>query len=368
MGTMAAADLPLFRAFPALRGALPRRPLIDAPTPVEELGIEGIPPQRLYVKRDDVCAASYGGNKPRKLEFLIGAALARGSRRLVTVGATGSNHGLATTIHGGAAGLVTTLVLIDQPFTPDVREKLLLDAAYGAELVYGRNVAGAVLGVARVLARSTLRGERPTLIRAGGSSALGNVGFVSAAFELAAQIRAGALPEPVEIYVPVGTGGTHVGLQLGARLAGLRSKVVGVLVTDILPPTPARMLRAARATLRLLRRADASLPDLDLGAADFALVRDQLGPGYGAPTKAARAAIEASAAAGLRLDPTYTGKCLAAILARAASLTLASGPVLFWNTYNSVDLRPRAPRPLDPELLPRTFRRLLESPDTPMGR
>jgi D-cysteine desulfhydrase len=359
---MASADLALFRAFPALRSSLPRRALIDAPTPVEEIGIAGIAPQRLYVKRDDTSAARYGGNKPRKLEFLIGAALARGSRRLVTLGATGSNHGLATTIHGGVAGLATTLVLIDQPFTPEVREKLLLDAAYGAELVYGRSLAGAALGVARVLVRSTLRGERPMLIPPGGSSPLGNVGFVSAAFELAEQIAAGALPEPDEIYVPVGTAGTLVGLQLGARLAGLRSRVVGVLVTDILPPTRARMLRAARATLRLLRRADASVPDPGLGAADFVLVLDQLGPGYGAATGAASAAIEASAAAGLRLDATYTGKCMAAILARAASGTLASGPVLFWNTYNSVDPRPGASHPLDPARLPRAFRRLLESP------
>jgi len=124
------------------------------------------------------------------------------------------------------------------------------------------------------------------------------------------------------------------------------------------------MLRAARATLRVLRCADASLPDPGLDASDFTLVRDQLGPGYGAPTEAGRAAIEASAAAGLRLDSTYTGKCLAAIMARAAAGTLENGPVLFWNTYNSVDPRPGAPRPLDLELLPRAFRRLLEAPDS----
>jgi D-cysteine desulfhydrase len=354
---MAADDLALLRAFPALRGALPRRPLVDAPTPVEPLEIDGLAPGRLYVKRDDVSAARYGGNKPRKLELLIGAALERGSRRLVTVGAIGSNHGLATTIHGGDAGLATTRVLIDQPPTPGVRDNLLLDAAYGAELVYGRTLPGALLGVTRVLARSTLRGEHPTWIPAGGSTPLGTVGFVSAAFELAEQIRAGALPEPDEIYVPVGTAGTHVGLALGARLAGLRSRVVGVLVTDILPPTAARMRRAARATLGVLQSADPSVPDPGLDAMDFALVRDQLGGGYGVPTDGARAAIEASAAAGLRLEATYTGKCMAAILSRAAAGTLPSGPVLFWNTFDSVDPRPGAPRPLDPARLPPELRR-----------
>lgn len=355
---MPGTELALFRAFPRLRDALPRRPLLAGPTAVEELRLAGLPHGALYVKRDDRSAPHYAGNKPRKLEFLLAAALARGSRRLVTFGGLGTNHGLATTIHGAQAGLETTLVLIDQPLTPDVREKLLLDAAYGAELVYGRNVVGVALQAARVLARSALRGERPTLIPAGGSSPLGSVGFVSAAFELTEQVRAGASPEPLEIYVPVGTAGTQVGLQLGARLAGLRTRVVGVLVTDILPPTPRRMLRAARATLALLRRADPSIPDLALKSADFPLLHDQVGGGYGVETQAGGRAIQAAAAAGLKLDACYTGKCLAAILERAR--TGLGGPVLFWNTYNGVDVVAGAPRPLAVDELPRALRRRLE--------
>jgi hypothetical protein len=100
-----------------------------------------------------------------------------------------------------------------------------------------------------VLARGLARGERPVLVPTGGSSALGNVGFVAAAFELAEQVASGALPAPREIYVPVGSGGTLAGLMLGARLAGLDTRVVGVLVTDLLPPSPARLARLARATL-----------------------------------------------------------------------------------------------------------------------
>jgi D-cysteine desulfhydrase len=347
---MPAADLALFRAFPVLRGALPRRPLLAGPTPVGPLALPGFAAGSLYVKHDEHSAPCYGGNKPRKLEFLLAGARARGSRRLVTAGGLGTNHGLATTIHGARAGLATTLVLIDQPLTAEVREKLLLDAAYGAELIYGRNVAGVALAAARVLARAQLRGERPMWIPSGGSSPLGNVGFVSAAFELAEQIRAGALPEPAELYVPVGTAGTQVGLQLGLRLAGLGTRVVGVLVSDILPPTPRRMLRAARATLALLRRGDPSVPDPGLALGDFRLLRGQLGAGYGVPTAEGGAAIEAAAAAGLALDSTYTGKCLAALLERKPGA--AGGPLLFWNTYNAVDAAAAAPRPLDPGLLP----------------
>jgi D-cysteine desulfhydrase len=349
----------LFEVHPALRARLPHRAFLAGPTPVEPLALPGLPAGALFVKRDERSCALYGGNKPRKLEFVIGDALARRSRRLVTTGGLGTNHGLATTVLGRAAGLPTTLVLLHQPISDEVRTKLALAAAWGAELVYGRNVAGTAAATAAVLVRATLRGERPYRVATGGSSALGNVGFVSAGFELAAQVKAGLLPEPTRIFIAVGTGGTLAGLLVGLRLSGLRTRVVGVLVTDILPPSPARLAHAARATLRLLRRADPGVPGLRIDASDLELDRSQLGPGYGAATPAGREAVRTAAAAGLELDTTYTGKCLAAILARARAGSLGAGPVLFWNTYNAVDAAVAAPRPPDPALLPERFRRLL---------
>ena len=101
---------------------------------MEPLRIAGIGGAQLLVKRDDGSCTSYGGNKPRKLEFVIGSCLERGIRRLVTTGGLGTNHGLATTILGREAGLSTTLVLVDQPLTEKVRESLLFFAAYGAEV------------------------------------------------------------------------------------------------------------------------------------------------------------------------------------------------------------------------------------------
>ncbi|UCE87036.1 MAG: pyridoxal-phosphate dependent enzyme [Deltaproteobacteria bacterium] len=356
---MADEEPALFRAFPDLRARLPHRPFLSGPTRVEPLELGAAAGAELYVKRDDTSCALYGGNKPRKLEFVLGRAAARGARRLVTTGALGTHHGLATTILGRALGLRTTLVLVSQPVTPHVRETLALQAAYGAELVYGAHVAGTAAQVLRVLAASQLRGERPYRVPTGGSSALGNLGFVSAALELAEQVRAGLLPEPARIFVPVGTGGTQVGLVLGLRMAGLRSRVVGVLVTDILPPSPRRLARAARRALRLLRRADPRVPRVDVAPADFALVRNQLGAGYGAPTPAARAAVEAAARCGLALETTYTGKSLAAILAELASGGLREQPVLFWNTHNSLDVARLAPSAPRVEALPARFRRLL---------
>jgi D-cysteine desulfhydrase len=349
----------LLRAWPGLRAGLPRHPALRGPTPVEPLDLPGFAPGALWIKRDERSSPSYGGNKPRQLEWILGDARARGARRLVTTGALGTNHGLATAILGRDAGLATTLVLVRQPLDDAVRRALLLQAAYGAEQVYGGNVPGAALATLRVLAASALRGEHPVLVPTGGSSARGSVGFVSAALELAAQVRSGLCPAPRRIYVPVGSGGTLAGLVAGLRLADLGARVVGVVVTDILPPGPSRLAALARAALRLLHRVDPGVPTLAIGPGDFDLVRDQLGPGYGASTPAAERALCVAAAAGLALDRTYTAKCLAALLARAGEAT-AEAPALFWNTYNAVDVAARAPVEPDPALLPPRLRRLLE--------
>ncbi len=349
----------LLRAYPGLRVRLPRHPAVLAATPVEPLHLAGAAPGALWIKRDERSCALYGGNKPRKLEWIVGHALARGARRLVTTGGLGTNHGLATTILGRDAGLATTLVLIHQPITPAVRRSLALHAAWGARIVYGGNVPGAAIQVVRVLGAAALRGERPYLVAAGGSSARGGVGFVSAGLELAEQVRQGLLPAPARIYVPVGTGGTLAGLVAGLRLAGLATRVVGVLVTDILPPNAGRLAAQARAILGFLHRLDARLPPLPIGPDDFDLVRDELGPGYGAATPAAERAVHAAAEAGVALETTYTGKCLSALTARLAEAS-PDAPVLFWNTYNAVDVAAQAPVAPAEDRLPPRLRRLLD--------
>ena len=338
---VASPVLALARRFPAL-AALPRTPLVALPTPVEPLQVAGVPHGALFVKRDDLTSPIYGGNKARKLEFTLAAAAARGARRLVTTGGIGTHHGLATAVFGRALGMATTVVVVPQPVTEHVREQVRALLAFGAELRPAGGVAGAALEVVRSFALATLRGEKPFWVPTGGSSGLADLGFVSAAFELAEQIEAGVLPEPHEIFVPIGSGGTLAGLVLGAKLAALRARLVGVLVTDILPPGPPRLARLARASLALLRRFDASVPDVGIEAADFEVTRAQLGPGYGATTPAAEAALIVAREAGLALETTYTAKCFAEVLARLAD-GRARTPVLFWNTYNGADLWKSAP-------------------------
>jgi D-cysteine desulfhydrase len=336
----ASSALALSRCFPGVVAAHPRHALTTLPTPVhrlERLGRE-TGARSLWVKRDDVSCALYGGNKPRKLEWLLGEALRRGHRSVITFGGIGTHHGLATAIAARDAGLRTILVLLPQPVTDSVRRALLLDHAYGAEMYLGQSVAQIVATSLRLLGRDTLKGDRPYIVPTGGTSALGCLGYVEAALELAEQVRSNEIPEPDSIFVPLGSGGTVAGLLLGLKLAGLRSRVVGVLVTDILPPSAARLVRIARACWKRMRRAEAAVPEVELRPEDLTVVPGFVGRAYGAPTDEASRALRAvESAEGIKLETTYTGKCMAALLQVSQREPYRDQNLLFWNTYSSID-------------------------------
>ena len=151
-------------------------------------------------------------------------------------------------------------------------------------------------------------------------------------------MRAGLLPEPAAIFVPIGSGGTVAGLLLGLRLAGLRSTVVGVMVTDILPPSPRRIAGLARGAFRRLRRVAPSLPATPIQPQDVVVERAYLGRGYGAVTEAGETAQRLLAdTEGIPLETTYTAKTMAAMLDLAARPPYRDQPLLFWNTYSSID-------------------------------
>ena len=345
----------LFARYPELAGRIPWRPLGDFPTPVERL--EGLlpPAVELWVKRDDRSAPLYGGNKVRKLEFLLAEALARGATSVSTLGAYGSHHVLATAFYARQAGLAPRAVVFPQPVTPHVLETLLGDAALGVEF----SVAGSLLGVPpRVLGERLRRGCH--YLPPGGSSATGTLGYVTAAFELADQIERGECPRPDRIYVALGSRGTAAGLEVGLALAGLPTEVIAVRVV-------AAAITSRRSTLGLARRTEI-LIDPRLGMrgrrAEPRLRVDGrfLGPGYGHPTAAAKRAIEVAAGAGLHLEATYTGKAVAALLTDGEAGLLDGRKVLFWNTFSSVDLRHLLDRSPGPMALPPRLRRLFPDP------
>jgi 1-aminocyclopropane-1-carboxylate deaminase/D-cysteine desulfhydrase-like pyridoxal-dependent ACC family enzyme len=326
---------PLARWLPHLRD-LPRLPLTSLPTPVqplERLGrAAGIAPP--WIKRDDRSGVIYGGNKPRKLELLLGAARARQRRRVLTFGGLGTHHGLATAACGRAAGLATTLVLVPQPVTPHVQRCLRLLHALGADMHLARGAFDAARRGLALLTRAWLDGEPLALVPTGGTSVLGALGYLNAGLELVEQVRAGQLPEPAAVFVALGSGGTVAGLLAGLRLGGLQSRVVGVLVTDILPPSPGRLVRLARACLAHY----APNAGVSIRGSDLDVERRFLGSGYGAVTPEATAARRTlEECEGIPLETTYTGKCLAALLRHASMPALRGRPVLFWDTFSSME-------------------------------
>jgi D-cysteine desulfhydrase len=341
----------LFQRFPDLERKLPHFPICQLPTPVERAATleRSASTGPLYVKRDDATAPLYGGNKARKLEWLLARARASGRTRVMTFGALGTNHGFATALYAARAGLRCDLVLADQPVDEKVRRRLRQLKAAGAEIHYGGSVAGAALRTLGLLARH----PRASIIATGGSSPVGVLGFVDAGLELAEQVQRGELPEPECAYIALGTGGSVAGLAVGMAIAGLGTRVVGVLVTDrgLLEPSPARLERLARRTAALLARSGAPL---QAGRLQFHMEIEPgyRGDGYGHPTEAGAAAVRLAAEqAGLRLETTYTGKALAALLGRESG---RGAPVLFWNTYAGAEPELELP---DWRTLPRAFQR-----------
>ena len=181
----------------------------------------------VWIKRDDKMSPTYGGNKPRKLEFLLGEALDRNYKTLITGGGIGTNHGLATAIFGRQLGFHVILGLFKQPVTAHVRRSLLLYHAYGAEMVFVDSLPRALW---RYYIADRVRRRDAYFVAPGGSSAAGVLGFVDAGLELAMQVERKEMPFPKAIYLPVGSCGTLAGLMLGLRLAGLKTRVVGVQV------------------------------------------------------------------------------------------------------------------------------------------
>lgn len=350
-----AKDRPLlFEAFPRLGRSVKWTQLVAAPTPVQQL--ENLSKQlgtNLWAKRDDKTSPVYGGNKARKLEFLLGRCLSQGKRTLVTGGGLGTNHGLATAIFGRSLGFHVVLGLFDQPVTEHVRKNLLLFYACGAEMFYAGSLWKAVI---RFYVTERIRRPSAYFIEPGGSSPLGALGYVDAGLELAKQVERGEMPMPKVTLVPVGTCGTMAGLVLGLKLAGLPTKVIGVQVAPGLFASSRAILRLAQKTLKLLRQNDSSVPDIELTVKDMPVDSDYYGRGYGHPTEAGRAALNLMAQAeSITLDLTYTAKAFGALLDYIKTLS-SEKPILFWNTFNSVDLSP-ALKEVSYKWLPHSFHR-----------
>ena len=325
--------IPLVSRFPAL-GRVPRARLVRAPTPVQSVDTLA---SGLWFKREDLTADPLGGNKVRALEFLLGGV--GPGDVVVTVGATGSTHALATAVYARRLGARVRVFRWPQE-TNDVARRV----AERIELeAHESEVRGGIIGayVGAIVAR--LRGAR--WIAAGGSTALGVLGQVNAALELAKQVREGAMPQPDRLVVPLGTGGTAAGLALGFSIARLPIDVIGVRVVPRVVANRAHVRRLVAGTARLLERLSGervSRPSTSAIRIEHAFYGGAYGRVTDAGADVARRCLEHT---GLTIDPTYGAKALAAAVALSRE---QGGTTLFWLSFDARWLRQtRASRAVD---------------------
>ncbi len=364
---------PLFEYYSEMQHALPHVFLGTLPTPVDRLeALEqtlGVSDTRLFVKRDDLSGPPYGGNKVRKLEFLLAHAAQQGYKEVLTFGGAGSNHALATGLYAREMGLKSVSMLVPQPNAHAVRANLLMSLCAGVEMHHSPSMPRVVFDALRELLRHKLRtGRFPYVILPGGTSSRGLIGFVNAAFELREQVENGRLPEPDVIYAASGTMGTVVGLLLGLKAAGLNTRVAAVRVTEAQFSSICKAARLFRGANRLLHRADAKFPMLPFPYDEFQFIHDFYGEAYGLYTPEAMEAIRLfGETTGLHLEGTYTGKTAAALIAEAKAGRLRDKTVLFWNTHNAYDFSTEIAA-LEYRDLPRPFHRYFEEDVQPLDR
>jgi D-cysteine desulfhydrase len=316
-------DIPLFERFPALRG-MPRVQLCTTPSPVERItGIPGV--EDFWIKRDDLNAPLCGGNKVRALEFLLGNV--RPGDTVLTLGGAGSTHVLSTAIHTRRIGAKTIARRWQHDMNPVadlISERL---AEHLGDRTVGRGPLGAMIRSGYVRLTRNVH-----FIPIGGSTPIGALGHVNAGLELAVQIKAGALPAPSRIVLPVGSGGTAAGLALGLAIAELDIPIVGARVSPLFFANRAKVLRIARSASRLISDVTGEkLPSVR--AANVRIDHRMYGGAYGRPLAAAtEAAAMLENATGIRLDSTYSAKAFALALDFARN---ERGPTLFWLTFDA---------------------------------
>jgi 1-aminocyclopropane-1-carboxylate deaminase/D-cysteine desulfhydrase-like pyridoxal-dependent ACC family enzyme len=308
--------------------SLPLVTLAPHATPVDELARlrEALGPRapRLLMKRDDLLSFGLGGNKVRKMQAVAAEALAAGADALITCGGVQSNHARVTAAAGAALGLKVVLVLNGRgPDTPTGNTRL--DRLFGAEIrqVSSREERAPMMEMTAAQIRA--KGGRPFVVPLGASTATGALGFARGLVEIAqSSLR------PDLIVHATSSGGTQAGLIAGAALLGLKARILGVSADDPAASIAATIRAILAGVADRLGATPASLgADRDAGVDD-----GQVGGGYGVPTPASTEALELVARReGILLDPVYTAKAMAGLIARIRSGEIgADQTVLFWHT------------------------------------
>lgn len=316
---------------------LPRRTYTEFATPVEPLPrlSKALGGPEIWIKRDDQLGLAGGGNKTRKLEFVMAAALKEGAKAVMTVGAVQSNHCRLTLAAAKREGLACYLVIeerVKDSYSPQANGNNLLFHLLGVERIFV-SPFGADIKAAIAQARETVRRETgvdPYFIPGGASTTLGASGYAAAVLELLGQCEAQHLSFD-NLVVASGSGGTHGGLLAGKALFSFPGTILGVSTRHPTAVQKAHIGSLARETLAFLE-SKATLPSEWVSVGD-----DWVGPGYSIPDERTLEAIRLFATEeGVLLDPVYTGKAAAGLIGmiRRGDLTKGSR-VLFWHTGGS---------------------------------
>jgi len=309
---------------------LPRLRFALLPTPIESLprlsATLGGP--TLFVKRDDQTGLALGGNKTRKLEFLLAEAQAHGARTIITAGAVQSNHCRQTAAAAARFGLDCILVLTGQlPASPS--GNLLLDHILGAEIV-NSSLFERERTLKATFDQAWEAGRRPYLVPYGGSSPTGASAYAYAIQELMDQIKTSSLQgrTPDWIVFPSSSGGTQAGMLVGAHLFGFLGQILGISVDEPKDTLQTKVAELATST------ADHLGVNFTFTSEDVQVNSDYLGGGYGVMGEAEQEAIHVFAREeGLLLDPVYTGRAAAGMIDLIRKGFFAKDEqVLFWHT------------------------------------
>lgn len=323
---------------PSPLDTLPRVRLAHLPTPIDPLPNLGrhLGGPSLFIKRDDQTGLATGGNKTRKLEFLLAEALHAGADTVITAGSTQSNHARQTAAGAARCGLDCHLVLYAPGGKPpaDISGNVLLDHLLGATIHWTTEHAPYSHTLARVEADLIAAGRQPHLVPYGGSNAVGIMGYVLAMREYQAQAR-GLAPFDAHVFA-TSSGGTQAGMLLGAHLSARpdSARLHGISVdrpAADLAATVATLANAGADLLGLAWRADPSEIVIDDG---------YLGGGYAVVGEPEREAVRLMARhEGILVDPVYTGRALAGLIGLIRGRELTAGQrVLFWHTGGAAAL------------------------------
>lgn len=306
---------------------LPRVPLAQLPTPLVELHrlSQFLDGPRIFIKRDDLTGLALGGNKTRKLEYIVADALAQHADCLITAGAIQSNHCRQTAAAAAVLGLDCHLVLGGH--APDTANgNLLLDALLGAHLHWsGDNRKGEDIPALAASLRE--QGKKPYIVPYGGSNVLGAAAYVAAFDEVMHQTHSGF----THMVVASSSGGTQAGLMVGQRLFASQCQVIGMAIDkEGLGAVPFDSV-----VLNLANQCAAFLEvPLYFDKQDLSINHDYTGGGYGIVGNPEREAIALTARLeGIMLDPVYTGRAMAGLIGMVRSgVFIKTDRVLFWHT------------------------------------